>query len=268
MLLVSFDPFRSAGIPNVTYIKPELIFKEKEKIQKASWILFPEYWQVNLLVYAWKKRIFPSINSYHLGHDKVEMTRAFQALVPEHLPYTLICLNNPGIKDRILEEFHFPFVAKEIRNSMGRGVHLINNNVELDKYLYENDILYIQEYLPIDKDLRVVYVGNQVVCAYWRVGRGSFKNNVSQGAKIEFSPVPRKIIDLVEKTAITLGINYAGFDLAVMDEHVYFFEFNVLFGNQALIKANVPLAKFIYDYINEADAPEPPRPWLPTIKAS
>ncbi|MBO8138821.1 MAG: hypothetical protein H0Z40_12020 [Desulfotomaculum sp.] len=270
MRLVSFDPFRSTGIPNVTYVKPELIFKEKELIKNCDWVLFPQYWQVNLLHYAWKKRIFPSINSYHLGHDKVEITRALQALVPGHVPYTLITANTPGIEDKILEEFSFPFVAKKVRSSMGKGVYLIENIYQLKDYLDKNQVVYIQEYLPINRDLRVVYVGNRVICAYWRIGQGSFTNNVAQGSKIDFSSVPRKIIDLVEKTASSLGINHAGFDLAVVNDRVYFFEFNVLFGNQALNQAGISVNKFIYNYItNETPVePEPPKPLLPTGKAS
>jgi ribosomal protein S6--L-glutamate ligase len=39
-------------------------------VKNAIAVLFPEYWQINPLVYALKKRIFPSVPTYHLGHDK------------------------------------------------------------------------------------------------------------------------------------------------------------------------------------------------------
>ncbi|MFS8541302.1 MAG: hypothetical protein LOD89_04345, partial [Tissierellales bacterium] len=78
MRFVTFNPFRTLGIPNVTYIKPENMFKEVERIKEADFILFPEYWQVNALVYGLKKNIFPSISTYHLGHNKVETTRVLQ----------------------------------------------------------------------------------------------------------------------------------------------------------------------------------------------
>ncbi|MBO8168618.1 MAG: hypothetical protein H0Z35_05425 [Thermoanaerobacteraceae bacterium] len=268
MRLVSFDPFRSAGIPGVTYVKPELIFKEKELVKSADWVLFPEYWQVNFLVYGWGKKIFPSINSYHLGHDKVEMTRALWAVAPEHVPDTLIKANVAGVAEEILDYFQFPFIAKEVRSSMGRGVYLIENARQLEQYLSSNRVLYLQEYLPIDRDIRAVYVGKRVVCAYWRVGGGNFKNNVAQGGRIDFSPVPREVISLVERVAGTLGINHAGFDLAVVEDKLYFLEFNVLFGNQALLQSKVPLAKFIMEYITNLDQPEPPKPDLFTQKAS
>ncbi|MFZ5986855.1 MAG: ATP-grasp domain-containing protein [Bacillota bacterium] len=268
MKFITFDPFRAAGIPDVTYIKPEMIFAKKDLIQEADWILFPEYWQVNLLHYVWKKNIFPSINTYHLGHDKVEMTRALQAAAPQHVPNTLITANITGAKDVIQEQFSYPFVAKEIRNSMGRGVHLVTKAEELRDYIDKNEVLYIQEYLPIDRDLRLVLIGNKVVFSYWRVGQGSFKNNVAQGGAIDFLPTPREAVELVESLAANLGIDHAGFDLALVEDYPYFFEFNVMFGNQALVQANVPIGKYILDYINEKSCPQPPKPWIPTPKAS
>lgn len=268
MDIVSFDPFRSMGIPGATYLKPENIFSDKELIQTADWVIFPQYWQVNFLAYGWKKNIFPNLPTYHLGHDKVEMTRALQAVAPDHVPYTLIKANSSEAREQVLDEFSFPFIAKEIKNSMGQGVYLITSVGELDKYLKQNDVLYIQEYLPIDRDLRVVYVGNRVVSAYWRIGQDSFKNNVAQGGRIDFAEVPRDIIDLVENTAQALGINHAGFDVAIDGNQLYFFEFNVMFGNQALLQANVPLAKYIHDYLVEESKPEPPKPLLPFDRVS
>ena len=250
MRLITFDPYRALGIPNVTYIKPELIMAKREQIEDADWVLFPEYWQVNLLHYVWGKKIFPSISTYHLGHDKVEMTRALQAAVPQHVPYTVITASSDTAHESIMEQFDFPFVAKEIRSSMGRGVHLITNPAQLKEYIEGNDVLYIQEYLPIDRDLRIVYVGDKVVFSYWRIGQEGFKNNIAQGGIIDFSPVPKAVVDVVENLAARLKINHAGFDVALVDDHPYFFEFNVMFGNQALTKSDVPIGKYILDYIS------------------
>lgn len=59
MKLVSFDPLRTLHIKEAHYIKPEHFFKEKDKIKEADWILYPEYWQINSLIYGLKKNIFP-----------------------------------------------------------------------------------------------------------------------------------------------------------------------------------------------------------------
>ena len=51
---VSFDPLRTLNIPGVIPIKPEHWLIHRDIVQAADWILFPEYWQVNALVYGWK----------------------------------------------------------------------------------------------------------------------------------------------------------------------------------------------------------------------
>ena len=95
------------------------MFRHKDEIKEADWILFPEYWQVNSLAYGLRKRIFPSLASYHLGHDKIEMTRAFWALCPEHMPHTVILPATPSAIEQVQNDFDYPFIAKEVRNSMG-----------------------------------------------------------------------------------------------------------------------------------------------------
>lgn len=254
MKLISFNPYRTIGIPNITYIKPENMFREIESIKEADYILFPEYWQVNLLVYGLKKKIFPNINTFHLGHNKVEMTRGLWTTFPENVPYTRIMGSNQegisSIIDTVEEEFSYPCVAKEIKNSMGQGVFLIDDKKELMEYINRNETLYIQEKLPIDRDLRVVYVGNKVIAAYWRIAQeGSFHNNVAKGGSYSFENIPVEAVKLVDRIAKGLGINHAGFDIVVVGDKYYVLEFNVLFGNEGLRYIDISVEEEIYKYV-------------------
>lgn len=250
MRLITFNPYRSLEIDKAVYIKAETFFSHLPAIAEADWLLFPEYWQVNTLLYGLKKRIFPSPASYHLGHDKVEMTRAFWTVCPQHVPFTLIRGAGATALEEILDTMLMPFVAKEIRNSMGRGVHLINTRSELLQYAERNEVLYVQELLPIRRDLRVVWIGDEVVTAYWRQApEGGFQNNVAQGGEIHFDNVPQAALELVERTARQLGIDHAGFDLAEVDGYFYFLEFNTFFGNQALTGQNIKLGPRILHYL-------------------
>lgn len=248
---VTFNPFRTIGIDDVTYIKPENSMKEIDKILEADVLLFPEYWQVNTLVYGLKKRIFPSIETYHIGHTKVEQTRVMQGVFPEHVPYTLIKGCAADMERDIFDHMPFPFVAKEIRNSMGQGVYLIHNEQDFIDYAKRNDVWYVQEYLPITKDLRIVWVGNKVIEAYWRINQGhEFLTNVSQGGIISYDHIPSEAIQLVEKVATTLGIDHAGFDFAQVGDKLYFFEFNVMFGNQGIRNKQYTdaILEYLYGY--------------------
>ncbi|WP_077368973.1 ATP-grasp domain-containing protein [Anaerosalibacter sp. Marseille-P3206] len=259
-MLITFDPFRTIGIPNVTYIKPENIFKEIDKVKGADYILFPEYWQVNSLVYGLKKKIFPNISTYQLGHNKIETTRALWATFPNNVPYTQVLSRNDVNIETIEEEFGYPLVAKEIKNSMGRGVFLIKNRQELKNYIDNNSVLYIQEKLPIDRDLRIVYVGNKVIGAYWRIAKeGEFHNNIAKGASYDYTNIPQEAIELVERVATTLDINHAGFDIAVVGNNLYILEYNVMFGNEGLRNMGIKVEEYIYEYIStDFDNPNNP----------
>ncbi len=256
--LVSFDPLRSLYIPGVTPIKPEHWLSRLDIVQAADWILFPEYWQVNALVYGLKKKIFPSISSFHLGHDKVEMTRVFQAVCPENTPFTQILAQTETAIETILDGFCFPFVAKEVRNSMGQGVFLIETRKDFLEYAKNNTVLYVQEYLPINRDLRLVLVGNKVVAGYWRIAApGRFHNNVSCGGSVSFENIPEGAIRLVESFAGATGINHAGFDVAEVHGHFYFLEFNTRFGTRALIDRGIQLNPYILSYLNGTSPNDP-----------
>lgn len=252
MRLISFDPLRTLDIPQARTIKPDDWLKQRDEILAADVLLFPEYWQVNALTYAWCKRIFPSINSYHLGHDKIEMTRAFEAVCPAHLPQTRILPSTPHALEQILDEFAFPLVAKVVRSSMGQGVLRIDNRAQLQQYAQANDVLYVQEYLPIKRDLRVVVLGRQVVAGYWREApEGGFHNNVARGGQVSFDHVPPAALELVTRVATQLGVDHAGFDVAELDGHCFFFEFNVRFGTDALNARGVRLGSRIMEYLGD-----------------
>ena len=256
MRLISFDTLRTLEIPGVVNVKPENWLRRKDELLAADVLLFPDYWQVNALVYAWRKRIFPSINSYHLGHDKIEMTRAFEAVCPEHVPFTRILPSTPAALEQVLDEFTFPFVAKVVRSSMGQGVILIESRAALHEYAQANDVLYIQERLQIHRDVRVVVIGGEVVTAYWRAAQpGRFHNNVAQGGTVSFEQVPDGALRLAGRVAKQLGVDHAGFDIAQVDGHFYLFEFNVRFGTEALNARGIRLGPLIFDYLQSVKKP-------------
>ncbi|WP_102348124.1 ATP-grasp domain-containing protein [Bacillus sp. Marseille-P3661] len=263
MKMVSFNAFRTMGIPGVHYIKPANMYKELEIIRQADIVLFPETWQVQALVYGLKKRIFPSIETLQVGFSKVEMTRALWTVAPENVPYTEILANSPNNVEYVLETFPFPFVAKEVRNSMGKGVFLIKGEKEFREYAEHNDVLYVQEYLENDgKDLRICVVGDQIFASYWRVGlEGEFLHNVAQGGDLCFDFIPQDACELVLKIAKDLNINHAGFDVMVSGGKFYILEFNVLFGNQGINSMGLSVENAIYNYLlNEFVPPFPTSP--------
>lgn len=259
MAWVSFDIFRTLGFADTLQLKPEQLFKYRDQIGAADWVLFPEYWQLNALRYGLNAKVFPSEASYHLGHNKIEMTRAFELVAPSHTPLTIIQANTPANAEQLWQQMLLPFVAKLPKSSQGDGVWLINDKPDWREYLHRSDVLYVQEYLPIDRDIRIVIIGDKLIAAYWRqqATRG-FYNNVSKGGFIDRSPVPQPAIDLALNLAKTLGINHAGFDIAMVGDHPYILEFNRLFGNQGIEGGDARLRDAIIDYLNRESTPTGP----------
>ncbi len=259
MHLVSFNVFRTLGLPNTTVLKPDQFLQHRQLLQQADWVLFPEYWQLNSLVHGLGCRVFPSVASYRIGHDKVEMTRAFQTVAPAHTPWTLIEANGPVERERVWQAMPHPFVAKLPKASMGEGVWLIESRADWQRYCEVTDVLYAQEYLPIDRDARVVVIGDRVLTAYWRTQADQgFYNNVSRGGRIDTSPVPAVMTDLALSLARDLGVDHAGFDIALVDGYPYVLEFNRLFGNKGLA-AGHELQDAILGYLRQSSEPSDPR---------
>lgn len=263
MQLVSFDIFRTLGLPNTRYLKPENFFAHKTELQGADWVLFPEYWQLNALVYGLNCRVFPSQPSYLIGHNKIEMTRAFLSIVPEHVPATLIQPNNEEQRAALWQFMDLPFVAKLPKASMGEGVWLIQSRQDWLDYCARTDVLYVQEYLPIDRDLRVVVVGDHVISAYWRLqAESGFYNNVARGGSVEYGGIPERAIALAMTVARRLGVDHAGFDIAMVDGHPFLLEFNRLFGNAGLGTNVQVYNEILLDYLGKHSSPKPRSPGL------
>lgn len=262
MKLITFDPFRTLGLPRVHYIKPERAAAQRDQLFDADWLLFPAYWQLHGLHYVVRRPIFPSLASYHLGHDKVEMTRALSLACPQHIPETEILPADATGVSRVLDTWRFPFVAKRVRSSQGEGVFLIENRQQFQHYAAHNDVLYIQKLLPIVRDLRVVVVGREAVAAYWREG-SSFHNNVARGARVRTDlPVPPEALAVVLELAGRLAIDYAGFDVAWVDGHPYVLEFNRLFGNRGIPDLPRRIGEAMHRYL--LDGAEPSSPLSPS----
>lgn len=268
MKWVSFDPFRTQGFPDTTLLKPEQLFASIDIVRDADRILFAEHWQVGALAFALKRHLFPSLPSYLLGHNKTEMTRAFKALVPGHVPDTHIMANTPANAEALWDMMCLPFVAKLARSSEGQGVWLIEDWQDWQRYLAVADVLYVQEQLPIDRDVRVVIVGEEPIASYWRLqSPDGFHNNIARGGSLDYSGVPAAAIDLAVTVARDLGVDHAGFDVAMVGTTPYLLEFNRLFGNQGIPGRDAFVRAKILEYLHK-DIPDdsgetPPPPRLP-----
>jgi ribosomal protein S6--L-glutamate ligase len=239
---------RLAGVPEVLTLGVRPNFHdytqaERRKIHNAECILYPS---LNYAQYftTMGKKIFPSVETYLYAGQKMKQTTLFNMLSLPH-PRTKIYLKREF--DQIENEFPFPFIAKIPRaSSRGRGVFKITDSAELEEYLEKTKFAYIQEFIPHEKDLRVVLINYEPVLAYWRKpSHGDFRTNLFQGGLIDFNNIPQDVIKLAQDCARKCNFNDVGLDLLQSNDKWYLIEANMQYGREGLKKKNMVLKEVI-----------------------
>jgi len=225
---------------------------ETELIRKAGKIFYPSTFYADIFNAAGKK-IFPSCNNYKFAQDKIRQTALFNLLNIPH-PRTRVFYGKHQ-KKSVPDHFGFPFVGKIPRGSaMGRGVYLIRNDEELADFCSLTHIAYVQEYLPIDRDMRVVVIGSKVVHAYWRIAApGEFRTNVALGASISLDPLPQNALELALHTARVCRWNDVGIDICEYEGSCYVLEANMKYGKEGFRKAGIDYARLMETLIENGE---------------
>jgi ribosomal protein S6--L-glutamate ligase len=237
---------RSIGLKtNLADYSPE----EKALIQNASKIYFPTIFFADALD-AMGKKIFPGIQCYRYLGNKIKQTLLFNLLdIPT--PETRLFY---GVQQKlkILDYFDFPCIGKmPIGSSRGEGVFLIKNKNDLDEYLCKANIAYIQQYIPLERDIRVVILGKRIVHAYWKESApGEFRTNIAKGGKILFDPIPKDVLNLALDVSLKCDFDFVGLDICEHKDKILILEANMNFGTQGFREAGINYRELLCSLVN------------------
>ncbi len=151
----------------------------------------------------------------------------------------------------------YPIVVKECYGSFGAGVHLAENREQL-KTLREKLKLIPHLYQRFvgegGKDTRVIVIGGKVLAAIDRINENDFRSNIELGGKGYKRESDEKLVDICEKTATALGLDYCGIDLLKEGDEYYVCEVNsnacfCSFEQVTGIDAGKEYARYIYKKI-------------------
>ncbi len=125
-------------------------------------------------------------------------------------------------------------VIKPIVGTMGLGSFMVDDVDEayrvLELIATLRQPIYVQEYVEKkgNRDIRAFVVGDRVVAAAYRVApSGAWKTNVARGARTEPAPVTPELEELAVRAARSVGLCYAGVDVAeTVDGRYVVFEVN------------------------------------------
>lgn len=243
---------RLSGVPEVLTlgVRPNFLDyppEHRSLILHSEVVLFPTRNYAQFLT-TLGKQIFPSLETYLYADEKIKQTTLFYMLGIPHPKTKFYYHLHFG---DIVRDFDFPFVAKLPRSSArGKGVFKIDSYEALEEYLRLTSVAYIQQYLPHDRDLRVILINYRSILAYWRVAKpGSFKTNISQGGRIDFDDIPPEPLRLAERTAKMCRFNDVGLDLIHFNGKWYVIEANMKYGRKGLKLRGMDLKKLLREML-------------------
>jgi len=241
---------RLKGVPEVLTlgVKPNFTDysdEERDLMAGAAMILYPTANYAQFFT-TLGKPFFPSLETCLYADEKIKQTTLFCMLGIPH-PRTRIYYH---LHHRdILRDFSFPFIAKLPRaSSRGRGVYKIENSEQLNAYLLLTSIAYIQEFLPHERDLRVILINYEPILSYWRQRDPSnFRANLHQGGTPQFLEIPHDALSLARQTTLRCKFNDVGLDLIQCRGKWYVIEANMEYGREGLRMKGMNLKQILRD---------------------
>lgn len=123
---------------------------------------------------------------------------------------------NCAFLDAVAQKLGFPFVAKKCFGSCGSGVFQINNINELYDFEKAHMLIphFYQKFIGCGgEDIRVIVIGGKYLCSMKRKNADDFRSNVELGGHGEKYSADEALINLCEKAAKTLKLDYCGIDV-------------------------------------------------------
>ena len=167
-------------------------------------------------------RLFNSSKAIAKCDDKMltHLTLSNQGIKMPTTVSSALCYRDNGNRkylDNIVSIIGIPMIVKENYGSLGRQVYLVNSKAELLEL--ENKLIHVphlfQEFIGSSKgkDYRLIVIGGKVVAQMKRENKHSYLSNLATGGISSIVDLPKNYIDVAEKAAKILGLDYCGVDI-------------------------------------------------------
>ena len=126
-----------------------------------------------------------------------------------------------------LSQTCFPKIIKRSygpSNYGGYYVHKVDSEAEALELLTEKRYypVYVQDFVPMKADIRVMLIGHKPVCAFWRrPPEGEWLTNTSQGGSMDYMDVPEEALELAVRASKAANAEYWACDIAVNFDDEY-----------------------------------------------
>ncbi len=167
----------------------------------------------------------PSMDTQFSNKSKENVTRfAWKYDIP--IPKTYIFYDKSKA-EKFIDSTDFPKIIKKSygpSNYGGYFVHKVDSAQEAHNLLAQKKYnpVYMQDFVPMEADVRVMLIGHKPVCAFWRrPPEGEWLTNTSQGGSMDYMDVPKELLDLAVKVSKAANAEYWACDIAVGEDGKY-----------------------------------------------
>ncbi len=161
----------------------------------------------------------PSLDTQFSNKSKENVTRfCWKYDIP--IPKTHIFYDRPKGHE-FLKTTKYPKIVKKSygpSNYGGYFVHKVDSEKEaVDLFATKKyHPMYLQDFVPMAADVRVMLIGHKPVCAFWRrPPEGEWLTNTSQGGSMDYQDVPVELLELAVKVSKAAKAEYWACDVAV-----------------------------------------------------
>ncbi len=161
----------------------------------------------------------PSLDTQFSNKSKENVTHFCEKYnIP--IPKTRI-FYEPTEADAFLKTTEYPKIIKKSYGPSNYGGYFVH---KVDSYEQASGLLkrkkyhpvYLQDFVPMAADIRVMLIGHKPVCAFWRrPPEGEWLTNTSQGGSMDYQNVPQEVLDLAVKVSKAANAEYWACDVAV-----------------------------------------------------
>lgn len=225
------------------------------------------YFKYAINIISYMKNRGKLVVDNNLAEEKMMINKLIdgQRLVQAGLPFpktfhSHTLANYLALIPRIEKECGFPLVVKHRSSGKGAKIYKTEDRLDLENLLTElnedNKLgrYYIQEFLPLESDYRVLVVADQVVGAMLRIPKkGDFRANFSLGGTVKPVELTKELEELALKAAKATNCHFGGVDIVYTKEgKPYLLEVNRTPGFQGFTQAHgINVAKMFVDYIEK-----------------
>ena len=129
--------------------------------------------------------------------------------------------------DAFLRRCDYPKIIKKSygpSNYGGYFVHKVDSYGEACELLAKRKYypVYVQQFVPMQADIRVMLVGHKPICAFWRrPPEGEWLTNTSQGGSMDYSNVPQQALNIAVEASKAAHAEYWACDIALGIDREY-----------------------------------------------